>query len=268
MARATRAALIAAGCALMLSFWSARTTAQTPTPPAKAPPLPTIENEWRFKVTPYFWLAGLTGQVGVGPLQTSASISPGEVLRHLQFGAMANGEARKGPWAGNLDIFYVSTGANAVVIARGDTGSATLKTHLTMVQPMVGYTLGDPTYGVDLLFGGRFWRSRPVLTVDRPNGQSIDRSISKTWGDPVIGVRAHATIPQYRIRLIGYVDGGGAAYSGSHGTWQAYGTAGYQLASNWTASVGFRTLSVDYQPDNLLFHPRFRGFLAAATFSW
>jgi hypothetical protein len=137
-----------------------------------------------------------------------------------------------------------------------------------MVQPMVGYTLGDPTFGIDLLFSGRFWNSHPVLRVDRPDGTTRDRSFSRTWGDPVGGLRAHATIPQYHLRLIAYGDAGGAAYSGSHSTWQAYGTVGYQIAANWTLSAGYRTLSVDYEPDSLLFHPHFRGAIVAATFAW
>jgi hypothetical protein len=53
-------------------------------------------NEWRYAVTPYMWLTGLEGDVGVGRVSSSVDLSPSDILRNLKFGIMGAGEARKG----------------------------------------------------------------------------------------------------------------------------------------------------------------------------
>ena len=79
MSRATRAAVMVASSAIALCMLSERTNAQSKDP-------------WRFQVTPYGWLSGLTGRVGVGRLQTDVDLSVGDVLDALKFAAMLSGE--------------------------------------------------------------------------------------------------------------------------------------------------------------------------------
>lgn len=68
-------------------------------------PIPKISNEWRFEVTPYLWLAGMKGTVGLNNgLAKSADFSPGDVLSNLKSGGMIAAEAHNGNWgiAGDL----------------------------------------------------------------------------------------------------------------------------------------------------------------------
>jgi hypothetical protein len=253
MGRATRAAITAA-----LSVFSVSVRAQTP-----------AQEPWVFKITPYAWFAGITGDVGVGSLQTSASLSPSDILDHLRWVTTINGEARKGSWLLFGDVIYVSLGAERVIAIKGDTGQFNLRTHEWVVQPMGGYTLGDETYGVDLMVGTRFFHINPVLDVASTNRPPNRREITRGWLDPVAGLRARATIPSSRFRLMAYGDeGGGRWYSNAHTTWQAYGQIGYDVAFNWMLAGGARVLAVDYNHDNLLVHTYQRGAYFAATFTF
>lgn len=245
MKRATRAAL-----SLALALCGTRVHAQT-------------TNPWRFRITPYAWLAGETGTIGIGPLQTSVDLSFHDLLDALKFAAMLNGEARKGPWSINADFLYARIGQADVVAIRGDTGRFHLDFRETMFQPMVGYTLGDETFGFDILGGVRYWNLRSTLNVASTNRPPNERELNRSWLDAIGGFRLRATLPSSRIRLVGYADGG---WGGTHSTWQVYALAGYDIAFNWTLSAGYRSLSVDYNHDNFLNHTRMRGPLVAASF--
>jgi hypothetical protein len=65
------------------------------------------EQGWTFSVAPYFWAAGLSGEVGqfgLPPVDVDASF--GDIVDHLDFGAMAIGEARYGRYSIFGDIMY------------------------------------------------------------------------------------------------------------------------------------------------------------------
>src|SRR3954453_21168285 len=85
--------------AIALLGWSATAHAQV-----------TTGDEWHFAVTPYAWIVGLDGDVGVRRLQSSVDLKPWEIVKHLQFGFMANARARKGPYGLGLDGIYAKLG--------------------------------------------------------------------------------------------------------------------------------------------------------------
>jgi hypothetical protein len=50
---------------------------------------------WSFTVAPYFWAAGIEGDVGVGDRQAEIDVDFSEIRENLKFGAMMLAEARK-----------------------------------------------------------------------------------------------------------------------------------------------------------------------------
>jgi hypothetical protein len=243
---------MAAGGAIALFAWSGIANAQSKDP-------------WRFQITPYGWLSGLTGRVGVRRLETDVDLSVGDVLDALKFAAMATGEAHKGPWLIGFDGVYASLGDAKALVIRGDTGSVGFTQRETIVQPFAGYLFGTESFGVDALLGFRYWNLSADLDVDpvlRPSGPH-EHSGSQQWVDATGGFRLHYTYPDWHLRFVGGWDGGGG---GSHYTWQAYGSAGYNLSSIWTIGLGYRILGVNYDRNDVLFHTRTKGFLLGATY--
>jgi hypothetical protein len=170
-------------------------------------------------------LPGLTGPVGVRRLQTDIDLSVHDVLKALQFAAMLNGEARKGPWVAGFDAIYVSLGDATTFLIRGDTGSVGATIRETIIQPFAGYQFGDANRGVDVLLGFRYWNLSADLDVDpaiRPSGPH-EHSGSRNWVDATGGARAHFVYPDWHTRFVRGADGGGGS---SDGTWQVYGSAG------------------------------------------
>jgi hypothetical protein len=65
------------------------------------------ESGWTFSFTPYFWAAGLSGDIAqFGLPEAHVDADFGDIFDHLDFGAMAIGEARYGPYSIFGDIMY------------------------------------------------------------------------------------------------------------------------------------------------------------------
>ena len=65
------------------------------------------ESGWTFTFSPYFWVAGLEGdmaQFGLPSVSVDASFS--DLFDHLDFAAATMAEARFGPWTFLGDVSY------------------------------------------------------------------------------------------------------------------------------------------------------------------
>jgi hypothetical protein len=218
-------------------------------------------DKWHFAVTPYMWLTGLVGDVGVGRLGSTVDLSPGDILKQLQFGIMAAGEARKGPYVLGLDAIYAKLGDARAFAVRGDSGALDLTQHETIIQPTGGYTIGDSTWSVDFLVGIRYWNLSTSLDVTGTR-LSNERSMTQQWVDATGGARFN-WMPLEKLHFVAAADGGGG---GSKDSWQAYSSLGYDVWSKWRLGLAYRVLAVDYDRNNFLFDTRTKGFVVGATY--
>jgi hypothetical protein len=221
-------------------------------------------NEWSFSATPYFWMAGIKGDVGVGPLATNTDLSFSDIVKILHFGVMGTVEGRKKSYVLSLDGFYISVGDGKTIAFRGDTGVFTLNQQELMLQPSAGYTFGGKTWAVDALASIRFWHLRTTLNVDLTRRPSNQRGGTQNWVDAIGGLRGQwMPIDGWRLFIGG--DGGGG---GSDGTWQAYGGVGADITKHWTLSAAYRALGVNYDTNTFLYDVTMQGAQLSASFRW
>ncbi|EPE96292.1 hypothetical protein [Rhizobium grahamii] len=209
------------------------------------------EDGWEFTVAPYFWAAGLSGDVGVFGLPTvdiDASFS--DIFDHLDFAAMAIGEARYGPYSVFVDLIYVKvsgeTGTPRGVLAtRAGLDSETFAGTIG-----AGYTvLGDSQGKLDIVAGARVWSVDTTLSISGGLLGNRSRSDGDTWVDAVGGIRADYSItPNVFLAGWGIVGGGGADID-----WDVAATVGYKFNDSISAVAGYRALGVDYSNDGFVF---------------
>ena len=221
-------------------------------------------HKWRFQFTPYLWLIEQDGRVGIGPVSSSVYLSPSDIFDILKFGAMANIEARYGPWNLSVDGIYASVGDGQVFAVRGDTASLALAYSQTTIQPMAGYTFGYDGWGFDLLGGFRYWKLSASFDAQGPRGGTVGRANARTWMDATTGIRAR-WMPVPRVRFQAYADAGAG---GSKGTWQLYSSIGYDIWPRFTAGLAYRALMVDYDHDNFLYDTTLQGFIFGLTYRY
>src|SRR5262245_30365204 len=94
--------------------------------------------QWGFSFTPYVWMSGLEGHIGVGSDLSDVDVTFTEGDEDFEFGFAGLLEARRHPWVLRTDFFYVSLSDEGAV---SNGATLTVGQNELMFHPEVGYTL-------------------------------------------------------------------------------------------------------------------------------
>jgi opacity protein-like surface antigen len=219
---------------------------------------------WSFQLTPYLWLAGISGDVA-GPRGSTASFDAGigDVLSHLQGGLMVLGEARYQRWGILVDFDYAKlsgTGGGFTPILGQP--SLTTKEYLVTLDGAYRFINSD-AFKLDALAGVRIMSIDNELSFSGALLPPRSDNGGATWADPVVGLRTILPIGGgFVANALGDVGGG----PNGDLTWQIYGGIGYEINKSISASVGYRYLSMNHQDGNFKFDINQQGPLLGVGF--
>lgn len=211
----------------------------------------TTESGWTFAAAPYFWAAGLSGNVasfGLPPVHVDADFA--DIFDHLKFGAMAIGEARYGPYSIVSDVMYVKLSGSAGTPRGILATSAEVSSETFMGLIGAGYSIVDNASArLDVVGGVRIWSASTDISFSGGILDGVSRSDSATWADAVAGLRGNYSITS-NVYLTGWglVGAGGADVD-----WDIAGAIGYRFNDRISAVAGYRAMGVDYSSDDYVF---------------
>jgi hypothetical protein len=215
------------------------------------------DGEWHVSLTPYVWLAGLNGRLGIADGIADIDLSAGDVFDKRDITVRALLEAHRDRLWVRLDVSYISMSDEKGVDEAS--GSDVIFEHdQTVLQPEVGYTVYEMERGggIELLAGGRYWHPKLDVTSSAATGSVNIASGSRSWFDAVVGARLRVS-PADRWHLSA---GGDVGAGGSKLTWQATGTAGFDLSTCCSLVGAYRHLDIDYDRDQLIYDTYMSGF--------
>ena len=201
------------------------------------------DNKWEFQIIPYFWMAGIDGDVTVRGRRASVEASFSDLLKNLDFGGMLHLEAAKGKWAFFGDATYVKVSEDRTLIEVGS--------ELALVELGGAYRFAELPLGKDanrllsleVLAGGRY----NYLKAEVDIFGLLDAKRSQDWVDPMVGARATAKLTEkFSLRVRGDIGGFGIG-SASDFAWNVVAFLGYQLSRRITLGAGWRVLDIDYE---------------------
>ncbi|MFC7473905.1 hypothetical protein ACFQS7_06045 [Dankookia sp. GCM10030260] len=246
-----------AGAALGLALAAGPAAAQD----AAAPQL-------RLDLTPYLWVAGLSGSLRTPlPDRSGQEVSArfGDVLDNLNaIPLMGAAELRYGRFGVTADILAISVKAdlkpvNGPLYAGGDV-------QLTQVIGSALFSarvLDTGVHTLDLGLGVRAFGLSTKFSLDAGLLPGTSKSPGATWADPLIGLRYHVAIaPRWGATLA--ADFG--ATSSTQQTWQLLGTADYQIGESTVLRAGYRHLSFSYGSVPVHQNMHLSGPIVGATF--
>ncbi|MCY1740521.1 hypothetical protein [Ensifer sp. SL37] len=211
----------------------------------------TVESGWSISFAPYFWAAGLSGDIAQFGLPTvHADASFRDITDHLDFGAMAIGEARYDPYSIFGDVMYTKisgeTGTPKGILAT----DAQLKSETFAGFLGVGYSVfEDNVSRLDIVGGLRVWSVESELSFRGGLLDGVSRTDRATWVDGLAGFRGTYAITQ-ELYLTGWgLIGTGAARL----DWDVAAAMGYRFSDTVSAVAGFRILGADYSDNHLIF---------------
>ena len=221
------------------------------TPLAPAPKPVQTPSGWTYTITPYFWAAGISGDVGVGRLpEVHVDADFDDILNNLDFGAMVTGEARYDRYSIVGDIVYVKL-SNDSATPRGVIAN-NVEVTAKMFSGFLGggYALLDAPNGhLDIVGGARVWWLDTGVSFNGGLLDGANADKSKSWVDAVAGLKGNYFFtPQIFTTGWGLVGGGGADVD-----WDVGAGLGYKFSDTISAIAGYRALGVDYRSDDFVF---------------
>lgn len=223
----------------------------------------TTESGWTFTVAPYFWAAGLSGEVkqfGLPAVDVDASFS--DVFDHLEFGVMAMGEARNGPYSIFGDVIYTKIAGQGGT-PRGILASdVELKSETFAGLLVGGYSLFESQdTRLDVVGGLRVWSVESELSFQGGILDGRSSTDDATWVDGMAGFRGtYSFTPEIYLTGWGLVGAGGADLD-----WDVAAAIGYRFNDSISAIAGYRALGVDYSNDGFVFDVIQRGPMLGLT---
>ena len=209
------------------------------------------DDEWHFTVSPYFWGAGISGDVGQfdrKKIEMDSSFS--DIWKDLDFSFMAIAEARKGRFSLFSDIIYTK------ISSRGNTPLGILVDHINVKSETFagifggGYAIVETDRGLlDWVAGARIWHASTDINLK--GGLLAERSAhdSASWVDGVTGLRGrYALTPEIYLSGWGLVGAGEADLD-----WDVAATIGYQFTDSVSAVAGYRAFGVDYDKSGFVY---------------
>ncbi len=225
--------------------------------PEPAPVAVAAAPAWSFSATPYFWMAGLSGDVGVfGAPPVEVDLSFKDALDGLNFSFMGATQARYGRYSFTTDLFVIKTTVGATPRPNRLFTKADLSSTLIEATALGGYAIIDQDrFRLDLVAGPRIWYVKDKLKLR--GGLLNNRSITDdaTWIDAMGGARARADLtPNIYLTGTGLVGGGSSKFG-----WDVTGAIGYEFNDRFSALAGYRAMGVNYESGSFEFDTTLQG---------
>ncbi|MGB6191611.1 MAG: hypothetical protein WBF42_04020 [Terracidiphilus sp.] len=226
-----------------------------------------MDDQWHVALSPYLWLAGVHGSVGVLGRDAAVHASPADLLSNFRFGIMATVDARHNHIVTPVDIIWIRLGDDkSLPFPNIPATSANVKLDEVILTPKLGGRVVDtPKFKVDALAGVRYWHVAQNLSFS-PSQLGLNFSNTLNWVDPLVGGRIETELsPKATLIVFGDVGGWGA---GSQLEYQFGGALGFSLSRKWKLQAGYRYLDVDYTNGGNLLDVTMSGAVIGATYTF
>lgn len=219
------------------------------------------DSGWNVRTAIYGWATAMDGDVTVRGFTAPVDVEFSDILDKIDFAFMGVVEVGRGDWSFASDLFYAELGAdNTRGATTFDVGMEQFIGNFVIVRNVVD----DGTTRFDLYGGARVNYMSPDLTIAPV--PAINVSQSKTWVDPIIGVRVNRNLSE-KMFMRGVADMGGFGIE-SDFTWQAYVALGYRLCDKAALSIGYRGLGTDFTDGGFTYDVFSHGLLLGYEYSF
>jgi len=190
--------------------------------------------QWTFDASLYGLAAGMSGDIGIGPINADVNLGFDQIWDNLEFGAMGKVRVGYARWAFNTDVVYMGLGASK--------NGVSVDMDQWMVEPTISYRLGK---NFEALAGVRYnnlsgeIRGPGILPTPRiPTG-------TQDWWDPIVGANLNLPLGKgFSFNVRGDIGGFGV---GSDFAWQVFPYLSWQFAQWGSLQAGYRWLYMSYE---------------------
>ena len=244
------------------------TASQVQAGPPDVPLTPAAEvSPWEFRLEPYFWATGITGETGVLFREVPTDLGFKQVFQHLKMALPVQMELRYNRFGLLTDIIYADIGG---YIDAPRIQQLALDDKMLIFQFVPNYRIFKSEKGfLDFLAGLRGWDMTLRVTGFRQpgivtSGGYFKESQTRTWVDGIAGMRGqYFLFGNTFIAAYGDIGGGSSKL-----TWQVQATMGYKFSPRTSAEFGWRVLSDNYADGGFTYNVKQQGIYSGVSFTW
>jgi hypothetical protein len=259
-----------------------------------APAIPSTDPKLEVAITPFIWLVGFDGTVGVRGINADINKNFFQILDDTDhvFGLMGAVDVTYDRFVFQLNGTWTTAEVEQEP-ARVPAGTINSNVNMdsSWVEIFAGYRVVDHAFDdaprtkrrltLDAFVGGRFTWIDSDLTVSTqvpiqlPDGSILNpgdaRFVdeSEFWADPFVGLRLDLGLTEnWNLGFRGDIGGFGA---GSEFSWQAFGGVGYRFNfETWTMNVfaGYRAIGQDYSEGDFTWDVVTHGPMVGLSFAF
>lgn len=223
-------------------------------------------SQWR--ITPYAWLAGFDGTMGVPGIDTGLAnridVTADDLSDFRLRGAMLHGTWRGDRWTAFGDWTYANVKADSPTRFATLYSGVDVKLKGNIVEAYGGYDLlGHGDSHLDVFAGVRYYELELQIGLREGVLPGTLASQKSDWADAVIGMRWDTRFAgEWEAFASADVGGGGSDVS-----WQVFGGLGYRF--KWGSVVaGYRYLHIDYEKSSAKLDAAIAGPFIGASFTF
>jgi hypothetical protein len=227
----------------------------------------TEDREWEVILTPYIWIAGTNGNIGIprGDSEIEIDKSFADTLGNLKFAFMGTLDVRHDRLVAMTDVIFLSVGAKADSVRNPQFFEGKFDASVLVTTAAVGYRVLDrDRLFVDLLVGARYTGLDVKLELEGPL-QTREAKASPSSIAPLFGARAQLPI-SHNLALVLYGDAGG--FGGADVKWQAAGTMQWDISQHWRLIGGYRHMAIHHDKSRFEFDVALSGPVLGASYKF
>lgn len=204
-------------------------------------------DSWDWKITPYLWMVGIDGELGIGEIRQDLDVSFSDILSDLEIGGEIYGELGKGNHAVHLDYTYLRLRPDPTPARMPPfPENSTLSTKMTIniFEPAYNYRFDGAGSGTSLVLGARYLDIEMRITPDIPSSSYMGGALEAgpNWWDYFVGVKTFNKIStNWDFEFYGTIGTGGSDLP-----WTLQAVLGRRFSNDNRLDLGFRAWGIDY----------------------
>ena len=229
--------------------------------------LDSILNSWNFRIGPYFWFTGFSGEIIRPPVPSIMPVPPPkkeidvgfkDVSNSIKFAAMLTGQFRTRQVVAQFNFTSLILESEAFAPEELILVDNKLKLSYFSGDFGAGYRiLKDGKFDLDALVGLKFLYFKVGASTNLLDTIPITGERDYLWVDPVLGLNFKYR-PHPRIELVSYYDIGPLV---SDFTWQFMGGVNCNISKHFFASLGYRHLFLEAPKEKAIYIGHIKGLM-------
>jgi len=239
--------------------------------------LDTTWNEWKFRISPYFWYIGFEGTIYRPPQPTNYPIPPPpkfdidvgfkDIRNNIKFALMLSGTYRSEHIITNFNISSLVLESEAITPLELLLQDNIVKLAYFGGDVTVGYrAINKPKFELDALLALKFIYFGIGLKTNIVGVVPVEGERSRFWVDPAIGINLIYR-PHRKVEFNGLADIG-PAFPDNIFNYQLMLGANYYFTKTFLVTLGYRTYALEFSRDEAIFNGDIKGWIMRLGFQF